>query len=100
MFTPDDVITQFIETKDVTKLAIRVPPQQPFGDNVSTLLPLRSSVSFCFEPRTRQDGRRTGHGGLLSEVEAPKLSPSSAFLDLSREERTMQIESECFIMQG
>lgn len=38
-------LAQFIETKDVTRHALRCTSQQPFGDDVSTLYPLRSSVS-------------------------------------------------------
>jgi hypothetical protein len=72
MFTPDDVITQFIETKDVAELAIRVPPQQPFGDDVSTLLPLRSSVPSALN---HAPGKMDGEPG--TAVCSLKLKPQS-----------------------
>ena len=46
MFTEVNVETQCIDTEDVNAFVETGVPQNPFGDDVSALYPLRSSVVF------------------------------------------------------
>jgi hypothetical protein len=73
-FTAGNAKTQVIESKRVIKRKPWAALQFPIGDDVSALLPLRSSVGFS---RCAQ-----------------------ALILLLGQKPTMQIEYACFIMQG